>query len=512
MTHASEETLAGVDGPDAQAAAKALSGKARQAAKWSLISEASAKVITPVVQLLLARILAPEAFGVLATVIMIASFAEMLSGAGFQKYLIQHEFRDRTDLFRGANVAFWTSLAVALALLVIIAAFCDAIANIVGNPGLGAPLLVACLSLPLSAFVSSQQALFRRSLEYKRLFPVRIAAAAVPLVVSVPLALLGLDYWSLVIGTLAAALLNAIWMTVISPWKPGRYFSFPLLRQMFSFSSWSLLEAISIWAATWSGTFVVATLLSQHDLGLYRQPILVVNSLFAFITSATTPILFAALARLQSDPNRFRLFFFRFQFAVAVVLLPIGVGSFFYRDFLTSFLFGPGWSDASLMFGLWALSTCIMIVFSHYCSEIFRALGRPGVSFLSQSLYMAVMIPALYFAALEGFTTLVIVNSAVRLIAVVINQLLMYFVGGFGVIRVLRNVYAPLLSAAAMGAVAAWLSGLAGGSWSMAFAGILACAGVYLLFCLCFRPTRAFIVSWRDAGLGSVARLSGRGR
>lgn len=475
-------------------------GKIQGAAKWSLVTEVAAKIIIPVTQLVLARILAPDAFGVLAVVVMVSSFGEMLADAGFQKYLVQHNFDDDKSLYRSATVAFWSSMVIALLLLAAIVIFRDSVASLVGNPGLGIPIAVASLSLPISVLVSVQQALFRRAFVYKKLLPVRISVALVPLVVSVPLALAGFDYWSLIYGVLAAALLNAVAMTAISPWKPRLFFSFSLLKEMFSFSSWTLLEAVAIWATVWSGTFVVGSLLSEAELGLYRQPMLVVNSLFAVVTSATTPILFAALSRLQAQPSEFRRFFFQFQFAVSVLLIPIGVGAYFYRDFFTHLLFGPQWSQAALMFGLWALSSSVTVVMSHYCSEIFRSLGRPRVSLLSQCLYMTVMIPALYFAALHSFEALVVVNAVVRLAAIAISQLLTKIVAGIGLLQVLRNLYAPLVATALMGAVAAWLSGLANGGWLWSVAGIVACAIVYGLLCLVFPRTRALI-------LGSVETM-----
>ncbi|MGO2933206.1 oligosaccharide flippase family protein [Microbacterium sp.] len=485
-----------------------LGSRARNAAKWSLITEVIAKIITPVTQLVLARILAPEAFGVLATVIMVASFAEMLADAGFQKYLVQHEFRDKNSLYRSANVAFWSSMSIAVLLLLIIVLLREGIASMVGTPGLGVPIAVAAVSLPMSVFVSTQQALFRRAFEYKKLLPIRVAVAIIPLAVSVPLAHAGFGFWSLIIGVLAANLVNAVAMTVISPWKPGIFFSFPLLKEMFAFSSWSLLEAISIWATVWAGTFIVGSILTPHELGLYRQPILVVNSAFAVITSATTPILFAALSRLQATPDEYRRFFFRFQFSVAVVLFPVGVGAFFYRDFFTDLLFGPKWAEAALMFGAWAFTSSLSIVLSHYCSEIFRSLGRPRVSFLSQCLYMAVMIPALYFAALDGFVTLVIVNAAVRFVAIAISQLLAYLVAGIGFLQVMRNLYAPLLASALMAVAAWWLADLADGHWGWSSLGVLGCAVLYGLACLCFPRTRSLIVDFVASGLKRLRRAS----
>ena len=67
------------------------------AAKWSVITEVLAKLITPLTNIILAHMLAPTAFGILATIMMVISFAEMLADAGFQKFLVQHEFESTQD-------------------------------------------------------------------------------------------------------------------------------------------------------------------------------------------------------------------------------------------------------------------------------------------------------------------------------------------------------------------------------------------------------------------------------
>ena len=114
-----------------------LTKKASSATKWSLVTEVAVKLISPLTQVALAHILTPEAFGVVATVTMVTSFADMLSDAGFQKYLIQHEFRDEKALSRGANVAFVTNLTLSLLLWALIAVFNEPLAAMVGNEGLG---------------------------------------------------------------------------------------------------------------------------------------------------------------------------------------------------------------------------------------------------------------------------------------------------------------------------------------------------------------------------------------
>lgn len=272
-----------------------LNEKAADAAKWSLLTEVLVKLVTPITQLILARILTPEAFGVVATVTMVTSFADMFSDSGFQKYLVQHEFSDKHDLYRNANVAFWTNMGVSILLWGLIAVFRDPLAEMVGNGGLGLVLVVACASLPMTSFSSIQLALFRRELNFKSLLPIRTFVALIPLVVTLPLALMGFDYWSLIIGTIAGNLFNAVALTAKSEWKPKLYYSMQLFREMFAFSGWSLLEAVAIWLTSWAGTFVVGGLLNSYYLGLYKQPMTFVNSAFALVTNATTPVLFSSL-------------------------------------------------------------------------------------------------------------------------------------------------------------------------------------------------------------------------
>lgn len=472
-----------------------LNQKARRATKWSLLTEVIARIITPITQLILARLLSPEAFGAVAIILMITSLADMLADGGFQKFLVQRAVKDEQALDDYASVAFWSSMAVALTFFAVIAIFHNPIANLAGDANLGFALAVASLTLPITVCVTTQTSLFRRAFEYKKVLPIRVGVSLAMLAVTVPLAWLGAEHWALIAGILFSQLLQAVLLTAMSSWKPRLFYSFHLLRQMFSMSGWTLLEAMSIWVNAWAGVFIVGNILTTHELGLYRQPITAIASMFAVVTAATTPILFAALSRLQNEPERFRQFFFGFQFNVAVFVLPIGIGAFFFRDFLTVAFFGAQWSAAALMFGVWGLSTGFMILFSHYCSEVYRSLGRPKVSLLAQLAYLAFMIPVLYFAALDGFVTLVIASGLVRVVQIVINQILMFRVARISFFQVLRNLHAPLIAVAIMGVVAFWLAPQTRGNWPWSCVGIVVCALVYATVCLCFPRPRELLFS-----------------
>ena len=357
-----------------------LNQQVATATKWSAITEVMGKLVAPVSSMILARLLTPEAFGVVATLNMVIAFAEIFTDAGFQKYLIQQPFENAEERDKDTNVAFWTNLVMSCVLWGIIAIFAEPLATLVGNPGLGIVLIVACASIPLAAFSSIQMALFKKDLDFKTLFYRRLVAIIVPLVVTVPLAFWMRSYWALVIGTICVNLANAIILTVKSNWRPRLYYSFARLRNMFAFCSWAILDAILIWATGYMDIFFIGIMLNDHYLGLYKTSITTVGQITALITSTILPVIMPALAKVRDDHAAMRELLLKLQKYTAILLLPIGFGIFMFSDLITEILLGSQWKEASPFIGLWALVDVLMIVFARFCSNIYPAIGRADIA------------------------------------------------------------------------------------------------------------------------------------
>ena len=396
------------------------------ATKWSAITEIAAKLVAPVSTMVLARLLTPDAFGILVTATMVISFVEIFTDAGFQKYLIQHNFDSDKDLFQSSTVAFWSNLVLSLAIWLVIICFSENIATLVGNEGRGDVIAVSCFCIPLAAFSSIQMALYKRSFDFKTLFWVRIVGIMIPLVITIPLAFLTRSYWALIIGMIVLNLSNALILTAKSQWKPNFFYRISLLKEMYSFTVWSMFEAISIWMTSYIDIFIVGTMLSQHYLGVYRTSMSTVGQIMGLIVSATTPVLFSSLSKLQNDNRELRRMFFSFQKIVGILLIPLGVGIFLFSDLITDILLGDQWGEASHFIGLWGLTSSITIVFAYYCSEVFRAKGKPKLSTLAQVVHMAFLIPTVLWAVSYGFDFLCDIRALVRLTLILINVIILY--------------------------------------------------------------------------------------
>lgn len=469
-----------------------LNTKIVKATKWSAITEIIAKLVTPITSIILARLLTPEAFGVVTTLSMVITFAEIFTDAGFQKYLIQHDFVDDLDREQSTNVAFWSNLLMSLFFWLVIGLFADPLASLVGSPGLGHVLIIACISIPLAAFSSIQIALYKRDLDFSTLFKVRIIGICIPLIVTIPLAFYLRSYWALVIGTIVSNLANAVLLTFYSKWKPKLFYSFGKFKEMFSFSAWSVVEAITIWMTGYVDIFIIGTYLNEYYLGLYKTAITIVGQIMGLVTAATTPILFSALSRLQNDDRAFAEMFYKFQKLVALLVIPLGVGIYCYSDIVTIVL-GKQWLPASEFIGLWGLTSAVTIVLSHYSSEVYRSKGRPRLSVLSQFLHLIVLWPVVLIAVKYGFEALYISRSLVRLEGILVNLILMYALVRFSPLKMLKNIFIPVVASIFMFFVA-FLLKLVSTTLAWNIVSILICIVVYFAVIYSIPSTRKLLL------------------
>jgi len=453
-----------------------------RATKWSALTQIITKLVQPVITIILARLLLPEDFGLIANITMIVSFSEMFADAGFSKYIIQHEFRENHELNQYSLVAFWANLVIALLFLSLIIIFKDFVARLIGSEGYEWPLVVASFSIPLFSVVSIQKSIFIRNLDFKSLFYIRIISSLVPFIITVPIALVGGGYWSLIYGTISTNLISAIMLTVKSPLKPKFFFDFSILKSMFTFSYWTLIESITIWFSSWIDIFLINGVLSNYYIGLFKNSISLVNALTGIIVATFTPILFSALSRSQSDNLQFLRIYYKNQKIIGYLLFPISVGIFLFRDFITLILLGPNWKEASLIIGSWGFASGFVIVFSGFASEVYRSKGKPKVSVLHQLLWILITIPFVLTGIQQSFELFIYFRVAARFFGVIIAFILIRVNFKISPIGSIKTTFAPLISSICMGVLAIVLNNVFPAEKIFTIVTILVCTVFYYFF------------------------------
>lgn len=388
--------------------------KVRDATIWSTIAQIISKLISPITNIILARLLLPETFGIVATVTIIISFTYIFIEEGFAKYLVQHEFKNSNDKKGNADVAFWSSLAISMFLWMLILFFHHPIASLVGNSSLGHVIAIACVQLPINSLASIQLALFTRDYNFKDIFISRMIAAFIPLLVTIPLAYMGFKHWAIIVGSISGLALSTLLLTIKSEWKPSFFFNIDILKEMLPFSMWSILEGIFVWLTAWLDIIIISNVFNDYYLGLYIITNNMVNALISIIMSATSPILFATLSRFQNNRQLFHTTLLKTQKIIAYFLLPLGVGLFLYRDSAIRIILGSNWSEASDILGFCAVAIAIKTIFVDVNREVYKAIGRPAISLILEVLDLFILVPVCIISYKYGFNSLVFTRSLSR--------------------------------------------------------------------------------------------------
>lgn len=484
-----------------------ITRKSYKALKWSSITEFLAKIVTPLINMILARILAPDAFGVLATITMIISFAEIFVESGFQKFLIQHEFENKTREKQFFSVAFWSNLFFSLFIWLIIIAFQNQIADFAGSPELGIPIAITGVTIPVYGIIGVQNSELKKALNFKVLFYVRTISAFLPLVITVPLALLGFDFWSLIIGNIAGIFTQSLILYFLGGYKPSFYFSFSDLRYMIRFGVWTLLDGTATWITAWVDVLLISRYMSDYYLGIYKNTSTTVIALFAIITAALTPVLFSTLSKFQKDQKKFSDFFFKIQNVLCLILLPMSIGLYLYRDFGTLIMFGSKWSEAADILGIMSITLAIRLLTVSTYSDTYRAKGKFHIPLILQLIDIVIFIPTCIISIKSGFWTFVYARSLIQLDLLIPNIVFAYLLCGLSPKRALKNFFHPFVATVAMSVIAIQLR-LISNTMVWNIISILICVIVYFLVISLFKYERETYIKPTMKKVSDILRLT----
>lgn len=435
-----------------------LTKKTNNAFKWSSITEIVAKLIAPFTNMILARLLTPEDFGSLATVLMVVSFAEIFIESGLQKYIIQHVFHDEKEEMKYMSVALWFNLIVSMVIWLFIFLYRHQIAYLVHNENLSTAIVVTGSVIPANGIIGIQTCKLKKDLDFKTLFYVRLITSLVPVIITIPLAFLGIGYWALIIGNVSGIYVQCASLAAIGKFRPQFILKQKVLIDMLSFGVWALLDGLALWGTSWVDSFIVSRSLNDYYLGLYRNSISTLNSIIAIVTASIIPVLFSSLSKLQNDEIEYKNQFLSVQKTLSVFLLPLGVGIYCYRGLATSILFGGQWGEAEAIIGITAVTLSLRTVFTSIYSSAFQAKGKIYISFLLQLLDILILVPVCVAASKIGFWSLVYARAFVRLDLVIPEMIAFWIICKINPVDTFKIVAHPMFATLVMYAFATMTS------------------------------------------------------
>lgn len=369
-----------------------LTSKVITGSKWMILLRLVNRASSTVVSIILARILALEAFGLVAVGILAVSFLQVFSEVGIKQALIKENESDTEKMLDTAwTVEFFRGLLIFT--LVFFSA--DLIAQFFEKPETINIIRFLGL-LPFIKSISSIKIIYlQKELEFKKQFIYELSGIAGPLLIAIPLALILKNVWAIVFGTLASELIKMIVSYIVTPYKPKFAFNKSHFFQMFNFGKWILFGSIVSFFAMEMDTFVAAKVFDVRLLGIYTLAFTISNKPIVEIGKALGKVLFPAFAKIGYDKKRTKKAFLKSSYILYLIVIPAPLGIHLVAEDIVSVLLGHKWLEIIPALRILALGV-IFRVLTIPSSGLFYGIGKPNLVFILSSLRIAILIIAIF--------------------------------------------------------------------------------------------------------------------
>jgi len=425
--------------------------------------------------LVVARILVPADYGVMALAAIWTESVGMLAEMGMGAAIIQLRDLDRREI----DTCFWVTMSLACLFCGALALAASMIAGWFEAPRLADVLPFVALSLPLTACRVVPDSLLRKQLALDRISQAEVIGTSVSLPAVLGCAFAGLGLWTLVVGALVGPTARTIATFVFAPWRPGLRIGGPRIRQVIDFSLATLGVRLLWVLREQADVLVLGKITGQVAVGLYSMgkelAMLPGSKISTVVNMLSSPM----MAELQTDIEAMREAFYRAARLCAAIAIPTCAGMALVADQFVAVLLGPKWSPAVPVLRLLCLYAAVRAVDVLLPPVLF---ARHRQKFLlCYFLALLILVPAamLVGALWDGAPGLVVVSTPVycAVMSVMAREALAELKGGFS--ELWLQIWPILAATAAMAAVVLLLREfiLAGGSDSPLIGLILLSAG-----------------------------------
>ena len=348
-----------------------LAHTAVSGAKWSLASIAGRRLMTVVTGVILARMLSPADFGLVAMALMFIGFIDLIRDLGTGAGIVQAD-RPSDQLL---SSLFWLNLALGIAASALLASLAPAAALLFREPRLTSVLTMLSFSPLFAALSVVQTSVLVRELKFRQLAMAELAGFSLGGVTGIALALRGYGVWSLVYQSVVGTFLISLATWFASRWLPLFVFRFSSVKSLVSFSANLTGFNILNFVIRNADNVLIGRYLGAQSLGLYDLAYRVMLSSLQLVSGAFARALFPIYARLRDDHRRLGAAYLKVTGAVALIAFPVMFGIVGIAEPFVDAAFGPQWAAVVPLLLILAPVGALQAI-STTVGNIYQALGR----------------------------------------------------------------------------------------------------------------------------------------
>ncbi|MGJ7920811.1 lipopolysaccharide biosynthesis protein [Neobacillus sp. LXY-4] len=415
---------------------------------WRFLERIGAQGVSLIVSIILARLLSPNDYGMVALVTVFTNFAMIFVVYGFGSALIQKKDSDVVDF----STIFYFNIATGIILYFILfftAPYIEAFYNV---DGLSLIVRIMALSVIISSINNVQQSYVSKTMQYRLFFYSTLVGTLVSAIVGIYMAYEGLGVWALVTQNLLTQLIGVVvlWFTV--KWRPKLVFSFKRLKELYHYG-WKIM-VVGLFDTVYNEltSLIIGKLYTSEDLAFFNKgqqfPKLIVTN----INSSIDLVLFSAMSEVQDEIDRVKRLTQRSIKTSTYIIAPIMMGLAVCADQIIELLLTRKWLSVVPFLQIF----CIIYFFIPINTanlQAIKAIGRSDIFLKLGIIRIIVGITVLVFSMWYGVYAMALSAVITMIASVFINAYPNKKLIGYGYIEQVKDMLPSIILSFMMGAI-----------------------------------------------------------
>ena len=412
---------------------------------WSFLERFFVQGVQFILQIVLARLLFPSDFGLIAMMTVFITLSRLFIDSGFASALIQKQNRTEEDF----STVFYFNIMVCLACYLLIFVSAPYISNFYRAPELKLVIRIFFISLLIDSLTSVQITKLRIELAFKKKAITNAIAVVVSGTIGVSMAYLGFGVWSLVMQAITFSLVTLIVLIILVRWKPIPVFSMTSFKHLYNYGSKLLGAGLIDYLSDNLSVFLIGRYFSKNDVGYYNRGLLIPSAISNTLMSMLDSVTFPVLTSIQDDKEYLIGVFRRIVRMVSFLVIPTMTCLAFISEPFVRYVLTEKWMPIVPLMQ-WICFARFFTPINLLNMSVLTASGRSDLYLKINLVRLPIMLTILIIAISIGLEAVVIGTFIMSIIGFFINSYMPGKLFGYGAKAQLKDLSPTLFSVAIM--------------------------------------------------------------
>jgi O-antigen/teichoic acid export membrane protein len=394
-----------------------------------------------IVNIVLARLLLPEDFGLVALTMTYIGFITLFTNMGFGSSIIYENDTSQEQL----SSIYWLNYGLSIASFLIIISTSQFAASFYNEPKLTPIVLVAAINILVNPFYIIQYKLLERDLEFKTISKINLSGTLIGSIAAIIGAYLGLGVYALILQSLVSSAVRLVMIMLYKRWLPSFYFNFKEIKHMIWYSLKFKASQMSMYFERNIDYLILGKFFTSVVLGYYAFSYNIMYTPVKRISYIFSEVLFPSFSSFKNDKEKIIKGYFKSVNLIALVSIPAMTILAFNADFIIHLVFGQKWDGAIPIVRILCFAGAVQSI-SQFGGVIFSSIGKPEITLYVSIGRTVLTVLAIVVGVQYGVLWVAYLLVIAKLLSFVLFLSVLYYYIPYSLSQLYHSLKGPMVS------------------------------------------------------------------